>query len=57
MPFKSCGRVGDSPLPGAGLYADNEVRTMPMPLVLCRRFVHVYAFFFGEVSKMMQKVK
>ncbi|XP_028401937.1 uncharacterized protein LOC114524913 isoform X3 [Dendronephthya gigantea] len=25
MPFKSCGRVGDSPLPGAGLYADNEV--------------------------------
>ncbi|XP_046852887.1 N(4)-(Beta-N-acetylglucosaminyl)-L-asparaginase-like [Xenia sp. Carnegie-2017] len=23
-PFKSCGRVGDSPLPGAGLYADNE---------------------------------
>ena len=24
-PFKSCGRVGDSPIPGAGLYADNEV--------------------------------
>lgn len=23
-PFKHCGRVGDSPLPGAGLYADNE---------------------------------
>ena len=23
-PFKSFGRVGDSPLPGAGLYADNE---------------------------------
>ena len=25
-PFKHPGRVGDSPLPGCGLYADNEVR-------------------------------
>ena len=24
-PFKSFGRVGDSPIPGTGLYADNEV--------------------------------
>ena len=24
-PFKPCGRVGDSPLPGCGLYADDDV--------------------------------
>ena len=24
-PFKSFGRVGDSPIPGTGLYADNKV--------------------------------
>ena len=26
-PFKAPGRVGDSPLPGCGLYADNTVCT------------------------------
>lgn len=26
-PFKAPGRVGDSPLPGCGLYADNTVST------------------------------
>ena len=29
-PFKHPGRVGDSPLPGCGLYADDKVNTCVM---------------------------
>ena len=38
-PFKAPGRVGDSPMPGCGLYCNGKVRTCTYVYIMCNVLV------------------